>query len=358
MQQFDTVIIGGGPGGLACAAALAHKGAKVLLLERKQRLGAKVCAGGVTWSGLGAKLPPELIERSFAVQKISSSWQTATLQAHIPIISTVNRLHLGRHMAEKALAAGATIKAGVSVREIHDHHLTTTDGAFGYRFLVGADGSSSLVRRYLRLPAERMGIGINCQMETTFAEMEWCLDSKRFGCGYAWIFPHRDSTSIGAYVDRRAMNATTLLERFLDWCAHRGIDLHGCRPRASLINFDFRGYRFGNRFLVGDAAGLASGLTGEGIYPAILSGETIAELIADPAADTGRLDRLIHRQRHHHRFLSRVGKNRLCSLLCSEAILLGLRTGLIPLHALEMGAEQPAPSQPQSHRYHQQGSAR
>ena len=330
---------------MACAAALAKKGAKVLLLERKQRLGAKVCAGGVTWSGLGSKLPRELIERSFTTQKISSPWQNITLRAEMPIISTVNREKLGRHMAEKAQALGATILAGVSVREIHDRHVVTTGGAFGFRYLVGADGSSSLVRRFLNIPTETVGIGINCQVDATFAEMEWCLDSKRFGCGYAWVFPHQDSTSVGAYVDRRAMNANTLLSRFQGWCAQRKIDIADCRPRASLINYDFRGYRFGNRFLAGDAAGLASGLTGEGIYPAILSGETIAELIADPAADTGKLDRLINKQRHHRRFLGRVGQNRLCSMLCGEAIIMGLRTGLIPLNALEMGAEQSTPPQ-------------
>ena len=339
MLQFHTVIIGGGPGGLACAATLAKKGAKVLLLERKQRLGAKVCAGGVTWSGLGSKLPQELIERSFQTQKVSSPLQTATIRAPKPIISTVNREKLGLHMAEKAEAAGAKILSGVTVQEIHDQHVTTSDGSFGYRFLVGADGSSSRVRRFLNIPTEGIGIGINCQVQGTFNEMEWCLDCRLFGCGYAWIFPHRDTASVGAYIDRRTMSANNLLSRFNEWCGQRRIDIADSKPRASLINYDFRGYRFGNRFLAGDAAGLASGLTGEGIYPAILSGETIAELIIDPTADTGNLDRLISKQRQHQRLLSFVGKNRWCSLFCGETVIMGLRTGLIPLRTLEMGAE-------------------
>ncbi len=337
MQQFHTVIIGGGPGGLSCAAALAKKGVKVLLLERKQHLGPKVCAGGVTWAGLGAKLPPELIERSFQTQKISSPWQTVTIRSPTPIISTVNREKLGQQMAEKARAAGATIISGVTVREIHHKHVVTSTGNFGYGFLVGADGSSSLVRRYLGIPTTAMGIGINCQLNGKFNDMEWCLDSKHFGCGYAWIFPHQDSASVGAYVDRRSMTGKTLLNRFHAWCTQRQIDITDQRPRAALINYDFRGYGFDNRFLVGDAAGLASGLTGEGIYPAILSGETIAELIVDPAADTKKLQRLIDKQHRHQRLLACIGRNRLCSTFCSEAVVLGLRTGLIPINTLEMG---------------------
>lgn len=243
-------------------------------------------------------------------------------------------------MAAEAQKAGATVRTGISVREIHPQHLVTSDGSFGYRHLVGADGSSSLVRRYLALPTEAMGIGINFQLPQPFNDMEWCLDSNHFGCGYAWIFPHRHTTSVGAYVDRRSMNANTLMRHFRRWCKQRQIDISSGKPQASLVNYDFRGYRFGNRFLAGDAAGLASGLTGEGIYPAILSGTTIAELIVDPHADTGPLDRLIAKQRHHQRFLACVGKNRLCSRLFGEAIIIGLRTGLIPLSALEMGAEQ------------------
>ena len=341
MLQFHTVIIGGGPGGLACAASLAKNGAKVLLLERKQQPGAKVCAGGVTWSGLGSKLPPELIERSFPTQKISSPLQKTTIRAPKPIISTVNRKKLGHYMTAQAEAAGAKIFSGVTVKEIHAQHVKTSAGSFGYRFLVGADGSSSLVRRFLRIPTEAIGTGINCQVDRTFDDMEWCLDSRRFGCGYAWIFPHRDTASVGAYIDRRTMNAKTLLKRFQKWCIQRQIDITDSRPRAALINYDFRGYRFGNRFLAGDAAGLASGLTGEGIYPAILSGETIAKLIINPDADTTKLDHLIKKQQQHQRLLGFVGKNRWCSLICGEAIILGLRTGIIPLRTLEMGVEQP-----------------
>jgi len=49
------------------------------------------------------------------------------------------------------------------------------------------------------------------------------------------------------------------------------------RFEAARINIDYKGFVFGNRFLAGDAAGFASGLTGEGIYQAILSGEEVSK---------------------------------------------------------------------------------
>ena len=43
-ERVDVLIVGGGPGGLACAADLAAGGVRVLLAERKAKIGAKVCA--------------------------------------------------------------------------------------------------------------------------------------------------------------------------------------------------------------------------------------------------------------------------------------------------------------------------
>jgi flavin-dependent dehydrogenase len=44
-------------------------------------------------------------------------------------------------------------------------------------------------------------------------------------------------------------------------------------------NADFRGWKFGNIFLVGDAAGLLNPVTTEGIYYAVKSGEGVAKFI-------------------------------------------------------------------------------
>ena len=43
MRTFDTVVIGGGPAGLAAATAAHENGAKALLVEREARLGGILC---------------------------------------------------------------------------------------------------------------------------------------------------------------------------------------------------------------------------------------------------------------------------------------------------------------------------
>ena len=343
-ENYHTVIVGAGPGGLACARLLAQHGLAVLVIERQRQVGPKVCAGGITSAGLHKLLPAELIEKSFADQYIRSNWQNTRISAPAPIISTINREKLGQWMLGQVVAAGAVVKTGTVVRAISDRYVSTRDltggeQRYGYEYLVGADGSTSLVRRYLQIGTSRLGIGIQYQVPGNFDKMEWHLNAGLFKNGYAWIFPHRDRASVGIYGDRRQATAGEMLKNLQHWARRHHIDLRGLQPRAALINFDYRGWRFGNKMLVGDAAGLTSGLTGEGIYPALVSGEAAARTIISPAAATtpeAALDRLIRKQQKHQRVLRISGKNNLSNKIIMEMLILALRTKLLSFRVLEM----------------------
>lgn len=328
MNKFDVVIVGGGPGGLSCAAALAGSGARVMLLERKHHLGRKVCAGGITWHGLIRNVPDRLIQRTFAAQHIFSNYQRITFRKPDPIIATVNREELGQWMLEEAVNKGAQVRTGCLVTTISPRSLTATTrqgNTFTLLFdhLVGADGSTSLVRRHLGIPATQLGVGINYQVEGNHEHMEWHLNTALFGSGYGWIFPHRETVSIGAYAVRGAISPDRLKQNLLPWAATRGFDLTTASARAGCINFDYRGYEFGNTWLVGDAAGLASGLTGEGINPAIVSGEEVAGKIIDPSHQTEPIARMVKKHRRHAGIVALASRSKpLCSILMETLIVL------------------------------------
>lgn len=341
-MNYDVIIIGAGPSGLACARVTAAHGLKTLVVERKETVGRKVCAGGITWNGLLKKVPIDISERHFSEQRIFTRCQSIRVSAPTPIIATVNREKLGREMAKTAMQAGAEIRLGCQVTSIDRNGIHCTRKGSGIpdhyscTHLVGADGSSSLVRRSLGLPVTATGIGITYQIPGDYPEMEWHLDSSLFANGYAWVFPHKDSASIGAYVDARIMKASRLKASLLQWGEQRGYPLRHNQPSAELINFDFRGWRFANTFLVGDAAGLASGLTGEGIYPAIVSGETVGEYIADRQCDLTALQNLIKNHRMHARMVSLTGRNSLLATFFAECIVFCLRKKLLDFSAVEM----------------------
>lgn len=336
MRDYHTIIVGAGPGGLACATLLAKGGRKVLVLERRDRIGPKVCAGGVTWSGLRQRLPEELMQKAFPAQHIFTGWQQTVISASQPLVTTVSREELGQWQLQAALAAGVQVERACPVTRIGEYQLTAGRNEFSFRYLVGADGSASLVRRHLGLPSREVGVGLNLFVEGDFPRMEWHLDDRLFSNGYAWIFPHRGRASIGAYAGRQSLAPAILRKNFLLWAAGHGINPGPARLAAGAINSDFRGWHFGNRFLVGDAAGLASPLTGEGIFPAIVSGEETARAILDPDYTAPEMAKLLARHRRHRRLVAFTGANRLACRLTMETLVAALRVGAVSFNALEM----------------------
>jgi len=340
-ERTEILIIGGGPGGLACATLLAQHGVKVVLAERKALIGPKVCAGGITWNGLLTFVPPTLIEQKFPKQHIFTRCQRVVVAEQNPIIATVSRERLGQWMAEQAREVGVTIMTNTRALSLGKNQaVLEIEGdrriEICFDHLVGADGSNSLVRRFLGLPSSAMGIGLNCMLPGEYQQMEWHLHTRRFGYGYGWIFPHAEVVSIGAYGDVRNLPALVLKKRLLQWAENLGFRLNPATIHAGLVNFDYRGVRFDRTWLVGDAAGLASGLTGEGIYPALVSGLAVARMILDPEYASTQLTGLVKKHRQHQQIVNLARQQlSLCGLMI-EVLAVLLRLKMLDFHALEM----------------------
>jgi len=246
-------------------------------------------------------------------------------------------------MAKEAVSVGAEIMNGCRVVKIdgskslyYFDKKNRKTKKVTFKYLVGADGSSSMVRRFLKIPVTSAGIGINYQLEGNFKDMQWHLLPHLFGSGYGWVFPHKNSISVGAYVSRGVLKASTLDKNLHRLATKIGISLDNQKASAELINYDFRGYRFDNIFLAGDASGLASGLTGEGIYSAIVSGETIGRILSNLNFVSEEFNRIIKNNALHKKLVSFAGKNNIVATLLSESVSAALRMKIIPFSAVEM----------------------
>jgi flavin-dependent dehydrogenase len=151
------------------------------------------------------------------------------------------------------------------------------------------------VRRYLGLQVKKRLIGyqFSIPVARVHPSLDMFLDWRRFGPWYAWIFPHGRYINVGCICDPHLIDHRKVKGRFLEWLKEKHIDPGDARLESHPIAYDYRGVRFGNVFLAGEAAGLASGFTGEGIYQSLVSGREIARMILDPAHDNGQMDQLL-----------------------------------------------------------------
>jgi flavin-dependent dehydrogenase len=155
----DAVVVGGGPAGLAFAAAAARRGLDVTVLERRTGPLDKACGEGILPGGVAAlerlgaleRLPPSDVHAVREIRWIEPGG--VAVQALLPAPGGLGVRRTALHAALAALAreAGAEVVAGVEVtghsRADGQIRAETPHGTFEARVLVAADGLTSPTRR-------------------------------------------------------------------------------------------------------------------------------------------------------------------------------------------------------------------
>ncbi len=278
-NRYDVIIAGAGPASLSCADALKNSGLNILLIEKNKEIGPKICAGGLTPLAGNYDLPPGKV-RSFPQQTLILNGRRYELTLNFPL-RTVDRIDLAANQLGKIMnAEHIEILSGTRIHKIDRNRIVTDKGAFTFRKLVGADGSCSVVRKSLGLPV-KFGFGLYYKVPKVTDDFVVSFDPARLRAGCLWMFPHHHFTNIGVGYNPRFVRtevAKSVLKEFLVANGHspptRGL-------RGAPLSYLYCGCNFDPIFLAGDAAGLVSKATGEGISYAIESGREIARIILD-----------------------------------------------------------------------------
>lgn len=293
-MNYDVIILGGGPAGVAAAIKLSNAGILTLLIEKSKYPREKTCAGILTKKTLS--LLKETLNFTDMGQIVCSN-QVSIMYKRInagqctvrfPFAFT-ERESFDHKLLNICRKSGTHIIEGSTVLKIipNENKIVLSDNhIFTYKCLIAADGVFSQTRKQLGLP----NVSTAFCIQDTF-ERCLCPESYRYlqelqlnfgdiALGYSWIVPYQEQIVVGTGMFTNQVDYSLLLSKHSKLC--KSVGLSNIKKRRGAFvpigGFENQGnHPYNNIVLVGDAAGLVNPLTGEGIYHALLSGVYAAD---------------------------------------------------------------------------------
>lgn len=327
-KQWDVIIIGAGPAGLAAATVTARAGLKTIVIEKGDKPGTKNVMGGILYTRPTAEVWPEFwksapLERPIVEQRmwaltndgaIKLAFGSEKFLGDTPNAFSVLRVKIDRWLAEQARQAGALIICETKVEEvIRDGDRVTgvlcgrDDGDLHAPVVILAEGvnpqlavklgmqrplkphhAASAVKEVIGLPEQVINDRFNVPDSSQGVAMELMGDACANMVGMAWIYTNKATLSIGvgtllAESLESEYTPYDLLTRFK---AHPMIAplLEGgevLEYMSHLIpegGYNAMPQLFGNGIMIaGDAAMMVNALHREGSNHAVISGKLAAE---------------------------------------------------------------------------------
>ncbi|MFG1651139.1 geranylgeranyl reductase family protein [Micromonospora sp. NPDC049275] len=318
LDGFDAVVVGAGPGGAAAAYRLAVLGRRVLLVDRREFPRDKCCGDGLTRSAVRLLADMGVLDELTGAQRVGGvrirmrGRGARDFHYEDPDGTgygmVVPRLELDAVLCRRAVSAGAVLWTGARATGligggagVHGVRIEYEGHRFALRApaVVAADGASSRLAHQagLRSP-DREWTGFAARgYFTEVTDLDELLEihlpladvtDRRVLPSYGWVFPVGDGTAnvgVGLFDPTHRENVRLLYERFVADLAATDRRFRAARPAGPMtgapLRLDFDPSRCGvpGLLLVGDAAGLVSPFTGEGISFALESGLLAADRI-------------------------------------------------------------------------------
>lgn len=305
-DETDVFVVGGGPAGLAAAIALRQSGFRVVVADGAHPPIDKACGEGFLPDGVAAlqglriRVPAD---ESWVFRGIRFRSGELSADAAFPESScglAVRRISLHRLMVERAEQTGAELLWGSPVTGISAHGVRLGDRFVRARWIIGADGAHSRVRRWAGLdhsfrPRLRYAFRQHFRVApwTEYMEVYWGERCQ----GYATAVS-REQVCVALVSHDPKLRLEDGLKSLPGLRMRlQGAEIVSAERGALTGNRQFRRVWRDNVVLIGDASGTVDAITGEGIGLAFSQAMALAHSL-----QSGNLDAY---QREHRKLALR-----------------------------------------------------
>jgi menaquinone-9 beta-reductase len=269
----DVFVVGGGPAGLAAAIAARLKGFRVTVADGAKPPITKACGEGLLPDAMVAlrELGVELGEKDGrALRGIQFEDERSSATGHFPNAHGlgVRREILHQRMMERALDCNVSLLWNTPVTGVHEDGVVAGGNKIQARWVIGADGRGSRVRRWIGLESAgkqrvRFAFRVHYHLEpwSEFTEIHWAEEAQAYvtPVGAQEICIVLISEKQNSRFDETLLRFPKLVDRLKG--ATRSSSERGAVTSMSKLRCVY----LGKVGLIGDASGCVDAITAEGL---------------------------------------------------------------------------------------------
>ncbi|MCE5299768.1 MAG: NAD(P)/FAD-dependent oxidoreductase [Spirochaetia bacterium] len=285
MKNYDVIVVGAGPAGSGAAMALARCDINCAIFEQRKTPGQPVCCGEAV--SLASLKTAGVYSESYIDRKVEGFRIFSPNGKFFTVASpgcVINRDKFDALLYDIALKSGARGFTGHRVTDIkrtaEGFEVTTNEGVYGCKFIVGADGPRSTVDSILfgnpveMVEAMQYNLPKNGFPYSSPGYIDFYYDN--LSKYYFWIFEKSTTVNVGGVVSDKAALHAFIKKHFNRDVPEQAAFCRGVIPASGIKKKIFDNHAY----LAGDAAGLANPVSFAGIYTAVLSGKYCGYSIA------------------------------------------------------------------------------
>lgn len=306
--ECDVVVVGAGPAGSMTAKWAAKGGANVLMIEKRQEIGAPVrCGEGISrhWlEEVGITVDPKWIAREVRGAKIVSpsgyTYLVDEKNAGNEVGWVVDRVFFDKALAADAARAGAEIRLKTSATSLIKENgkiVGVRAESYGEPVeiragcVVGADGYESQVGRWAGIDTTLKAADIDTCYQYRLTGIDYDPDYCLFQLGsdapggYVWVFPkNEDTANVGIGVQLSKVKNPGDPKMYLDRYIAKHPGLKKGQPLEAVagavsICAPIDSVSVDNLILVGDSARMIDPITGGGISTSCIAGKIAGQVL-------------------------------------------------------------------------------